>query len=66
MDWIQRPSGTWNFLRGIAYGNGHFVTFVAGGEFFPQSGRFKNGSGFSLVTAERKRPVDLSTGLRCY
>jgi hypothetical protein len=39
---------------------------VAGGEFFPQSGRFKNGSGFSLVTAERKRPVDLSTGLRCY
>jgi hypothetical protein len=39
---------------------------VAGGEFFPQSGRFRNGSRFSLVAAERKRPVDFSTGLRSY
>ena len=39
---------------------------VAGGEFFPQSGRFKNGSRFSQVAEGQKRPADFSTGLGCY
>ena len=37
MDWIVRPSGTWNHLQGIAYGNGHFVAFGDNGTIL-QSG----------------------------